>query len=316
MAPRTTHPCARTTARIRRRIRSSPESTRALAARYGINRKTVLKWRHRSATEDAPCGRARERVSTVLSTEQEAIIVGFRKSSLLPLDDCLYALKPHIPHLTRASLHRCLVRHHVGRLPRALRTAPKVEADTLGRLRLAIGRTRTGEGMRHVFVAIDLASRLFVARAYRRADQRTAALFLRHLAETLDYRIRSVVTLCNTPADRSRGRRAASEAKRLSLFQRACAEARIEHEALAPDLDWTAIQEQRLSDLRISYRTNAELEEYLRGFSVNYNFRSRLKCLKGLTPYQFICRAWAKDRAPFARTPYAAHQRWSGPRPG
>lgn len=33
-----------------------------------------------------------------------------RQQRQLPLDDCLYALQPAIPHLTRSSLHRCLQR--------------------------------------------------------------------------------------------------------------------------------------------------------------------------------------------------------------
>ena len=45
------------------------------------------------------------------------MIVAFRRHTLLPLDDCLYALQPTIPHLTRSSLHRCLQRHGVSRLP-------------------------------------------------------------------------------------------------------------------------------------------------------------------------------------------------------
>ena len=32
-------------------------------------------------------------------------------------DNCLYALPPTIPHLTWSSLHRCLQRHSIGRLP-------------------------------------------------------------------------------------------------------------------------------------------------------------------------------------------------------
>ena len=55
--------------------------------------------------------------SSVLSSEKEAIIVAFRKHTLLPLDDCLYALRATIPHLTRSSLHRCLQRHGISRLP-------------------------------------------------------------------------------------------------------------------------------------------------------------------------------------------------------
>ena len=45
------------------------------------------------------------------------MVVAFRRHTLLPLDDCLYALQPTIPHLTRSSLHRCLQRHEISRLP-------------------------------------------------------------------------------------------------------------------------------------------------------------------------------------------------------
>jgi hypothetical protein len=48
---------------------------------------------------------------------QEATVVAFRKQTLLSLDDCLYALQETIPHLTRSSLHRCLQRHGISRLP-------------------------------------------------------------------------------------------------------------------------------------------------------------------------------------------------------
>jgi hypothetical protein len=53
----------------------------------------------------------------VLMVEEEAVIVAFQRHTLLPLDDCLYALQPRIPHLTRSSLHRCLQRHGISRLP-------------------------------------------------------------------------------------------------------------------------------------------------------------------------------------------------------
>jgi transposase-like protein len=58
---------------------------RSLAAHYGINPKTVAKWRRRASVENARMGP--EPRSTTLSAEQEAIIVAFRKHTLLPLDD-------------------------------------------------------------------------------------------------------------------------------------------------------------------------------------------------------------------------------------
>ncbi|MCP1550289.1 hypothetical protein J2W76_003534 [Methylorubrum zatmanii] len=51
----------------------------------------------------------------MLSPEDEAVVVAFRRHTLLPQDDCLYALQATIPHLTRSSLHRCLQRHAISR---------------------------------------------------------------------------------------------------------------------------------------------------------------------------------------------------------
>jgi hypothetical protein len=52
--------------------------------------------------------------STVLTAAEEAVAVAFRKHTLLPLDDCLYALQATIPRLTRSTLHRCFQRHSPG----------------------------------------------------------------------------------------------------------------------------------------------------------------------------------------------------------
>lgn len=109
------HGSATTTAAVRRAIQHSQASLRALAARHGINPKTVAKWKKRSSVADRKTGPTAPR-STVLSAENEAVIVAFRRHTLLPLDDCLYALQPTIPHLTRSSLHRCLQRHGISRL--------------------------------------------------------------------------------------------------------------------------------------------------------------------------------------------------------
>ena len=109
------HGSARTTEAVRRAIQLREESVRVLAKRYGVSPTTVQKWRKRSTTADAPMG-PKEPRSTVLRPEEEAIIVAFRRHTLLPLDDCLYGLQPTIPHLTRSALHRCLQRYGISRL--------------------------------------------------------------------------------------------------------------------------------------------------------------------------------------------------------
>lgn len=110
------HGSARTTPRVRAELQASKEKASVLAKRYGLSRTTVNKWRSRSTTADAPMG-PREPRSTVLTLTEEAIIVAFRQRTLLPLDDILGCLRDQIPKLTRSSLHRCLARHGISRLP-------------------------------------------------------------------------------------------------------------------------------------------------------------------------------------------------------
>ena len=47
------HGCATTTEAVRRAIQNSQESLRALAKRYGINQKTVAKWKKRKRRRSA-----------------------------------------------------------------------------------------------------------------------------------------------------------------------------------------------------------------------------------------------------------------------
>jgi hypothetical protein len=72
------HGSARTTPRIRAELQASQASTRSLAAEYGLNPKTVKKWRGRTTTADAPMGPKAPR-STVLTAEEEAMAVASRR---------------------------------------------------------------------------------------------------------------------------------------------------------------------------------------------------------------------------------------------
>jgi hypothetical protein len=100
-----------------------------------------------------------------LSVEQEAVIVAFRKHTLLPLDDCLYALQSTIPHLTRSSLHRCLERHGISRLPEVEGDKPrrkKFDSYPIGFFHIDLAEVRTAEGKLYLFVAIDRTSKFAV----------------------------------------------------------------------------------------------------------------------------------------------------------
>ena len=46
---------------------------------------------------------------------------------------------------------------------------------------------------------------------------------------------------------------------------------------------------------RFHYDHHDQLRTYLADFVAAYNFGRRLKTLKGLTPYEFICKCWTKE---------------------
>src|ERR671918_781938 len=138
------HGSARTTPRIRAELQASQAATRTLAARYGLNPKTVAKWRGRTTTTDQPMGPNRPR-STVLTEADEAIVVEFRRRTLLPLDDVLGCLRESIPGLTRSALHRCLQRHGISRLPQDEERASKgVVTGTAAKSQRSGWRARLG----------------------------------------------------------------------------------------------------------------------------------------------------------------------------
>jgi transposase-like protein len=141
------HGSARTTAAVRATIQRSQESLQTLAKRHGINPKTVAKWRKRPTVQDARMGPIA--ASTVLTAEEEAIAVAFRRHTLLPLDDCLYALQATIPRLSRSALHRCFQRHGVSLpLPEEGLSVPKKKFKDypIGYLHVDFAEVQTEEG--------------------------------------------------------------------------------------------------------------------------------------------------------------------------
>ena len=72
------HGCATTTHAIRAAIQRSQASNAELSRELGINVKTVAKWLKRQTVEDLRTG-PKEPRSTVLSAEEEALCIAFRK---------------------------------------------------------------------------------------------------------------------------------------------------------------------------------------------------------------------------------------------
>lgn len=315
------HACARTTAAVRRAIQNSQESLKKLATCYHINTKTVAKWRKRSFVTDEPMGP--EPRSTILTIEQEAMCVAFRKHTLLPLDDCLYALQETIPQLTRSALHRCFQRHSISRLPEMegeKKPKKKFKSYPIGYFHIDITEVRTQEGKLYLFVAIVRTSKFAFAQLHERATRQVAGDFLRALIKIVPYKIHTVLTDNGTHFTTPGNLRSAAhdiqiaiekgELFRAHSFEFACAQNHIDHRLTKPNHPWTNGQVERMNRTlkeatvkRYHYEKHKQLKDHLASFLNAYNFAKRLKTLQGLSPYQHILQCWQNQPERFIFNP-------------
>src|ERR1700728_3444005 len=160
------HGSATTTEAVRRAIQHSQASLRALAKRYGINQKTIAKWKGRTSVADAPTG-PKEPRSTALSVEEEAVVVAFRRHT--PVAARRLPLRPAADN----PAPNALVSASLSAAPRRQPIAPS------GR------RQRAAEEVQ------DLSDRLLPRRHRRSANRAGQALSLRRHRSNFQVRSRS-----------------------------------------------------------------------------------------------------------------------------
>src|SRR3954449_6571762 len=248
------HGSARTTPRVRAELQRSQDATRRLAAHYGLNPKTVAKWRKRTSTADAPMGPSRPH-SSVLTETEEAIVVEFRRRTLLPLDDVLGCLRETIPRLSRRSArHRCLVRHGISRLPEGEEKASKRKrfAETrIGDMHIDVCERRLAQGKLLMFLAIDRVCK-FAHVAFLDANTKAnGAAFLRQVVEVFPYQLHTALTdngMAFADLPKNRGRHPELEAMFGGhIFVRICNEHGIRHRLTKPYHPWTNGQAERMN---------------------------------------------------------------------
>jgi hypothetical protein len=127
---------------------------------------------------------------------QQAQVPPNRCFPQVPLDDCLYALRATVPHLTRSSLHRCLQRHAINRLPDMDGDKPKrsrFKTYPIGFFHIEIAEVRTERqtlslGRNRPDVKIRPCP------ACRQSHTQTATAFLRPLIDAVPYKIHTILT--------------------------------------------------------------------------------------------------------------------------
>ena len=303
------HGSATTTEAVRRAIQHSQESLRALAKRYGINPKTVAKWKKRTSVADLPTGPKEPQINRSFPSRTRPSSSRSDRHTLLPLDDCLYALQADDPAsdpLVTASL------------PAAPWHRPTARCR---------GRQARQEGVQ------SLSDRLLPYRHRRGADRRRQALPLRRHRPHQQVRLRrSCIEKANRVhrsglpaalsrpslqdphrADRQRHPLHRSQAMPVrqtrptgaaepfrAMPSNTPAPAHdIDHRLTKPKHPWTNGQvethephHQGRHRQALPLRQPRPARNHLADFVHAYNFARRLKTLKGLTPYEFICKAW------------------------
>ena len=160
-------------------------------------------------------------------------------------------------------------------------------------------------------VAIDRTSKFAYAELHRGSDRLVAIAFLQALIKAVPYTIHTILTdngsqFCHAPRYRT------GPTARLSphLFDRLCRNHSIDHRLTKPNHPWTNGQVERMNRTlkdatvrRHHYHSHDELKQHLHPFLMAYNFAKRLKTLRGLTLYEYVCRIWKGEPQRFHINP-------------
>ena len=238
--------------------------------------------------------------------EDEAIIIAFRRHTLLPLDDCLYAAAAHDPAsdalvaalMPAASRYQPIAGCRRGQ-------APKEKVQDLPD-RLLPHRPRRGPDRRRQALPLcrHRPHKQIRLRAVRKKTGRTSAsAFLEALIEAVPYKIHTVLTdngiQFTFPPRYADGPTARYVTH---MFDMRCQENGIEHRLTKIKHPWTNGQVERMNRTikeatvkRYHYDRHHQLETHLADFINAYNYGRRLKTLNGLTPYEYICNVWTSQ---------------------
>lgn len=152
-------------------------------------------------------------------------------------------------------------------------------------------------------MAIDRTSKFAFVQLVESANRVTASAFLVALIAAVPYKIHTILT-DNGIQFRFPPRYANGPTARYitHMFAMRCRENGIEHRFTKINHPWTNGQVERMNRTikdatvkRFHYDGHDQLRRHLQDFIDAYNFGRRLKTLKGLTPYEFICKRWTSE---------------------
>jgi transposase InsO family protein len=204
-------------------------------------------------------------------------------------------------------------RHEISRLPEVGGEKPgkqAFKAYPIGFFHIDIAEVRTEEGKLFLWVAIDRTSKYAFAQLHERADRPTACAFLEALIEACLPAAKILTDNGIQFAELPKNRSGLTAMYRVNRFDQICREHHIEHRLTKPNHPWTNGQVERMNRTvkdptvkRYHYASHYQLREHLAAFLDAYNFARRPKTLRGFTPDEAVCKAWAHDPNRFRYDP-------------
>jgi transposase InsO family protein len=308
------HSNAATCPRQRTLIQNSALPYRTLATQLDISISSVHHWKHATSVQDKSC--RPHTIRYALDEQESELALWMRRSGELPLDDLHEALEVLLPHLTRASLHRLLVRHGCSRLPKK-EQQPSGEPGVFkeygpGYIHIDCFYLPQLEGQKYYcFVAIDRATRLVYLYVYENKNKECATDFLERCLGFFPFQIEKILT------DNGREftlagfkNRWGTQTKSVHPFEAKCEEQGIEHRKTRPYTPKTNGMVERANGLtkenttkRHRYTSAQQMKDDLARWRSFYNFHRRNRRIGRKTPYEMVCWWFEKQPGLFLKQP-------------
>ena len=159
-------------------------------------------------------------------------------------------MRESIPKLSRSSMHRCLQRHGISRLPASdIKTASrgKFAPTEIGYVRIDIAELRLAQGKLNMFLAIDRVCKFTYVEFRDDMGKMNGADFLRSVIKAFPYKIHTVLTdngmaFADLPKNRNKPIHAFMG---IHIFGRVCHENGIVHKLTKPYFISTSIRHQQ-----------------------------------------------------------------------
>lgn len=306
----TLHKNARTTPAIRKEIQASTLSSNKLAAKYGIRKATVLKWRNSTSIEDG--SHTPHSFRKTMTDFEELVVIELRKTLLIPLDDLLAIIHEFInTQVSRAGLDRCLRRHGVSNLKDLI---PQEEGSEKQKKTFKdyepgyvhidvkyLPQMSDESSRRYLFVAIDRATKWVYLEIRPNKQASTAASFLKKLKQAAPFKITKVLT--DNGKEFTDRFSVAGERKPTGnhSFDKACEASQIEHRLIKPRYPQTNGMVERFNGRieeilkQTRFEDSHQLERTIRNYCQLYNNNIHQKLLNHRTPVQAL-KDWKKQK--------------------